>query len=220
MTLGIGGSTEKMKVRKILNICIAVIVPVAWLMMTVGGGGTLSENGIGNLKYFTVQSNIMEGIASVIWLVVQGGDEVAKARAELFKYISAASVMLTFTTVMVFLGPLYGYPMMLKGANLFFHLIVPLMAFAEMIFLTDADFKLRDNNMAAVPPLIYGALYLLNVIINGIGEWPDTNDWYLFLTWGYPTGILIFACICAVTWLIALLMRKFSLHPSSKRGGK
>ena len=47
-----------------------------------------------------------------------------------------------------------------------------------------------------------------NNLINGIGEWPDTNDWYLFLTWGYPVGVLIFIVICAVTWLLGLAMRK------------
>ena len=57
-------------------------------------------------------------------------------------------------------------------------------------------------------PLIYGAFYLGNNLINGIGEWPDTNDWYFFLAWGYPVGILIFAVTCAVTWLLGLMMRK------------
>ena len=58
--------------------------------------------------------------------------------------------------------------------------------------------------------LVYGAVYLANIGINGIGEWPETNDWYLFLSWGYPTGILIFAIICLVTWLIGLMMRKLN----------
>ena len=59
---------------------------------------------------------------------------------------------------------------------------------------------------------ISGAGYLLNNIINGIGEWPDTNDWYSFLTWGYPAGIAIFAVICAVTWLLGLAMRKLQKY--------
>jgi hypothetical protein len=57
-------------------------------------------------------------------------------------------------------------------------------------------------------PVIYGVFYLGNNIINGIGEWPDTNDWYFFLAWGYPVGILIFAVICGVIWLLGLAMRK------------
>ena len=199
---------KRWRIRRIVNICIAILVPAAWLMMALGGEGTLSENGFGNLKYFTVLSNIMEGIASVVWLAAQNKDEKSRIKADRFKYISAAAVMLTFTTVMVFLGPLYGYSSMFVGANLFFHLLIPLISAAEIIFLAENGFSVRDNNLAVLPPLIYGVMYLGNVLINGIGEWPDTNDWYLFLAWGYPVGILIFACICLVTWLLAFAMRK------------
>jgi hypothetical protein len=59
-----------------------------------------------------------------------------------------------------------------------------------------------------IPPLLYGTVYLLNNVINGRGEWPDTNDWYAFLAWGYPAGIAIFGVICGVTWLLGFMMRK------------
>lgn len=199
---------DKGKARKILNICIAVIVFASWLLMAFGGEGDLSENGIGNLKFYTVLSNIMEGIASAVWLASRGPDGRKTAGAERFKYISAAAVMLTFATVAFFLGPLYGYSSMFKGANLFFHLLIPLAAAAEIIFLTDFDYSARDNAIAVLPVLIYGIFYIANILINGRGEWPDTNDWYWFLAWGYPVGILIFAVLCLATWLLALMLRK------------
>ena len=130
------------------------------------------------------------------------------ARAELLKYIAAAAVGLTCVTVLVFLGPLYGYPAMFAGGSLYMHLLTPLAAIAEIIFLSDHTYTRKDNRLVILSPLIYGAVYLGNNLINGIGEWPDTNDWYLFLTWGYPVGIFIFAVICAVTWLLGLAMRK------------
>ena len=109
---------------------------------------------------------------------------------------------------MVFLGPLYGYAAMFTGANLFFHMIVPVSAIAEIVLLSDQTYTVRDNNLAVIPPLIYGAVYLINIALNGIGEWPDTNDWYQFLAWGYPVGIFIFAVICLVTWSLGFFMRK------------
>jgi len=109
---------------------------------------------------------------------------------------------------MVFLGPLYGYPAMLVGANLFMHLITPVTAIAEVIFLSDVEYTRRDNALVMISPLLYGSFYLGNIAINGIGEWPDTNDWYLFFTWGFPVGMVIFAVIFAVTWLLGFLMRK------------
>ena len=191
-----------------MNILIVIMVAVTWIMMALFGDGTLAENGFGNLKYFTVLSNFLAGIASIFWLAEVRKNGKATGRTERFKYIAATAVGLTFTTVMVFLGPLYGYAMMLKGVNLFFHLIIPVTAMAEIVFLSDMPFTRRDNNLTIVPPLIYGIFYVANLMINGVGEWPDTNDWYLFLTWGNTVGALILASILAVTWLIGLLMRK------------
>jgi hypothetical protein len=201
-------------VRRIVNICIAVMVAGAWLGMLLLGGGDLASRGIGSMKYFTVLSNILCGIAAVIWLV-QERKGVSKA-AERFKYVAAAAVALTFTVVIVFLGPLYGYPEMFEGANLWLHLIIPVTAIAEIIFLSDAKYTRRDNDLTAIPPFLYGLFYLANILINGIGEWPDTNDWYLFFRWGYPIGIVIYAVIMLVTWLLAFIMRK----AQSKVNGK
>ena len=199
---------DKTGIRKIVNIIIAITVACSWIAIFVSSSGTLMHNGINSLKYFTVLSNLLEGAASVIWLVSTRRNGKASARAELLKYIAAAAVGLTCVTVLVFLGPLYGYPAMFAGGSLYMHLLTPLAAIAEIIFLSDATYTRRDNRLVVLSPLIYGALYLGNNLINGTGEWPDTNDWYLFLTWGYPVGILIFAVICAVTWLLGLAMRK------------
>ena len=199
---------DRTSIRKIINIIIVITVAGSWIAIFVSSSGTLMHNGINSLKYFTVLSNLLEGAASVIWLISTRKNGKASARAELLKYIAAAAVGLTCVTVLVFLGPLYGYPAMFAGGSLYMHLLTPLAAIAEIIFLSDATYTRRDNRLVVLSPLIYGALYLGNNLINGTGEWPDTNDWYLFLTWGYPVGILIFAVICAVTWLLGLAMRK------------
>ncbi|MBR3125542.1 MAG: hypothetical protein IKF42_09055 [Mogibacterium sp.] len=199
---------DRIGIRKILNIIIAIVVAGSWVAIFVSSSGTLMHNGINSLKYFTVLSNLLEGIASVIWLVSTRRNGKASARAELLKYIAAAAVGLTFVTVLVFLGPLYGYPAMFAGGSLYMHLLTPVAAIAEIIFLSDFTYTRKDNRLVVLSPLIYGAFYLGNNIINGIGEWPDTNDWYFFLAWGYPAGILIFVIICIVTWLLGLMMRK------------
>ena len=198
------------RIRKIVNVFIIIAVMGSWLTMTFYGNGTLSENGLRNLRFFTILSNLLAALAAAIWLAVSGRSDAGRRTAERLKYIAAAAVGLTFTVVMVFLGPLYGYPMMFAGPNLFLHLLVPLTAIAEVIFLSDAVYTARDNALAVIPTLLYGAVYLLNNYINGTGEWPDTNDWYSFLRWGYPVGIAIFLIACVITWLIGLLMRKCS----------
>lgn len=195
---------NKKRIRQIVNVFLVLAVAGSWLVMFAFGEGALANSGIRSLKYFTTLSNLFVGFAAAIWLVSSCKSE----RIESLKYVAAAAVGLTCITVLVFLGPLYGYPAMFAGGNLFMHLITPVVAIAEIIFLSDAHYTRKDNLMVIIPPLIYGVFYLGNVYINGFGEWPDYNDWYMFLTWGYPVGMLIFAIICVVTWLIGLAMRK------------
>ena len=199
---------NRTSIRKILNIILVITVAGSWISIFFSASGTLMHNGINSLKYFTVLSNLFEGVASVIWLVSTQKNGRASDRAELLKYIAAAAVGLTCVTVLAFLGPLYGYPAMFAGGSLYMHLLTPVVAIAEIIFLSDFTYTRKDNRLAVLSPLIYGVFYLGNNIINGIGEWPDTNDWYFFLAWGYPVGILIFVIICIVTWLLGLVMRK------------
>ena len=198
-------------IRLILNIIMAGAVVGAWIHMFFAGGGVLSGEGLSNLRYYTVLSNILEGIASIIWVVAL---TAAKAKAvslprwvEILKYIAAVSVFLTFTIVALFFVPLYGHAMLYQGANLWFHLIIPVLAVVEMLVLSDYKVTARDNRLALYPTILYGVVYTSNNLINGIGDWPDGNDWYGFLLWGYPVGILIFVCIGVATWCLGRLIR-------------
>jgi hypothetical protein len=69
---------------------------------------------------------------------------------------------------------------------------------------------------AAVPTLLYGLGYMTNILINGMGgQWPDTNDFYAFLSWGWPVGIVIFAAITLTAFGAACIFRAIS----NKRSG-
>ena len=189
-----------MNKRKVLNIIIFLIVLITWLRMVFAPSDVLlTARGLASLKYFTVLSNLFEGIACVIWLF-NGNEKI--------KYAAAVSVTLTLIVVLTFLGPLYGYVAMFIGVSFWMHLIVPVAALLEVIFRSKASFDLKDNLLACLPMGIYGIYYIGNNIINGIGEWPFTNDWYGFLTWGYPIGIMFYTIILFVVFLIGFAIRK------------
>ena len=86
------------------------------------------------------------------------------------------------------------------------HGIVPLAAMAECIVFNSERLSVRDNLWAVFPMLIYGILYLGNIIINGI----PGNDWYGFMLWGYPGGAAALVIIVCVTYLIGLVLRKLN----------
>ena len=209
------------RIRRYVNIFLVLATIGAWLVMCFFADGMLAQTGLRSLKYFTVLSNLLAGVAASAWLISTGKEGNASAgaseRIERLKYIAAAAVGLTFATVAGFLGPIYGYPAMFQGANLFLHLIAPVTAMLEIIFISDAVYTRRDNLMVVIPPFLYGMGYLANILINGIGTWPDTNDWYFFFAWGYPVGILIYAILIFVTWMLGLMMRKLQQKRIEKK---
>ena len=127
---------------------------------------------------------------------------------EKIKYIAAVSVSVTFIVVMVFLGPLFGYAAMFYGVSFWLHGVVPLCAIFEFLFCNRTKFSQKDSLLAALPMMIYGLFYVGNILINGVGEWPHSNDWYGFMSWGYPIGFAIYFFISLATWAFALFLKK------------
>ncbi len=191
------------RIRIIVNIAIAVCVFGAWLGMFVRGGELLASVGVRSLRYFTVLSNLLEGIASIILAaaLIRGKDS---ERLGVLKLVAATAVGLTFTVVMVFLGPLFGYPAMFRGANLWLHLIVPLAALAEFVLFNERDIPKKKCLWVASSPLVYGLFYLANILANGA----PGNDFYGFTLWGMPVAFVIFALIIAGILLMGRMLTK------------
>ena len=191
------------KIKVIANIFMVITVFAAWgYMFTNKEPGALASAGIMNLRYFTVLSNIAEGIVSLVWVILflmkKSSDTIDRA-----KYVAAVSVALTFATIAFFLGPIYGHLSMYQGANFWFHLIIPIIAMIEYIFAGGKVVGQKENLIAVIPMLLYGCVYLVNVLIRGV----EGNDWYGFVNWGLPIGILIFAIMCLATYGMGLVLR-------------
>ena len=196
--MGYNINDMKKTARIILNAFLAVMILIQWVILATGiPDSSFMSGGLRTLKYFTVLSNLLEAAACIIWIITEN---------EKIKYVAAASVGLTFTVVMVFLGPLFGYLMMFTGPSLWMHGIVPLAAMAEMIIFNREKMTVRDNLRAVFPMFIYGIFYLGNIIINGI----PGNDWYGFMLWGYPGGAAALVIIICVTYGIGLVLRKLN----------
>ena len=203
----------------LLNVLIVVFAVAGTILMLFfrSNDPTLQAKGVANLKYFTVLSNEACGIVALVCLVqrLRG-----KRQPMLAKLTAAAAVGLTFLTIAAFLGPLYGMLKMYHGANFFFHLVLPLTAMAEFVLSSDEEVEEESTGtsesreipfgwtfFSMIPVLAYGAAYLTNILVNGVGVWPDTNDFYGFVNWGLPVGIGIFAVLLLVTWGIACALR-------------
>ena len=194
--------------RIAVNVFTAIMPFAAWFMMFEGPGGVLSSRGMESLKYFTILSNLLEGFASLGWLLALRASRRVRHFAEVIKFIACICVFLTFDTVMVFLGPMFGYASMFAGPNLWLHLVIPLAALFEVLFLMREPVSVREAASGVFPIVVYGCFYIGNILINGRGDERRRNDFYGFVTWGIPAGVLIFAFIIAVMLGAAMLLRK------------
>ena len=192
------------------NAAIAVLTAFAWCQMMFGWGwenAPLSGLGLSTLKYFTIQSNLLSAIVSaacVVFYLREPGKPLPRWLHGM-RLVATTGVTLTCITVEAFLPPvLYGYASMHAGANLWFHLLLPLMAIASFCaFEADRPMPLRWTFAAIVPMALYGTGYLANILANGI----PGNDWYGFSAWGMERTPIVFAVMVSVVWLIALGLR-------------
>ncbi len=210
----------------VLNILEVIFTVIGVVLMAVRNGGMFTAAGWNNLKYFTVLSNIFCGIVAAAYLVAaarhkgtegkpadgenrlpkDGSSQPVSTGMTIMKLISATAVAVTFLMIAGFFGPLYGWLKLYKGSNFWFHLVIPVLAMVEFCLL-ESTISFRLVWTAVLPALVYGAFYLANNLINGTGEWPDSNDWYGFLNWGLPVGIVIFFGVAAVSFGIACALR-------------
>ena len=199
------------KIYKIINIAanllIFLLMVVAVIVMIyVRESGALQESSWSALKYFTVLSNIFAGLTALMSAIYLFIDRKS-ILLNVLKFASTVSVALTFLTVILFLGPIYGYGLMYQNANLFMHLIVPVLAILQLLLLEERDENLNfiTNFYAVVPMIAYGIFYMTNVIYHG--GYGDINyDWYQFAAKGLGLGLVSFLVMAIVTFLISLLL--------------
>ena len=206
-------SKHKQKTAEIiLNLIIVGLTAAGIILMLTGRPeeGALQSSGIENFKFYTVLSNVFCGIIALVQLIfILLKKDTDKIRV--LKLAAVVGVAITFAVVAFMFGPLYGYPQFYKRGNLFFHLLEPLAAIAEFILIRREKMPFRYTVFAAIPTLLYGIGYLLNILINGIGgPWPYTNDFYAFLSWGWPVGIAIFTGIPLTAFAVACVFRAIS----------
>ena len=200
----------------ILNLIIVIFTVIGIILMltSVAEEGALQSSGIENFKFYTVLTNVFCGIVALIYLVCIFAKKGTEKMAAL-KLAAVCGVAITFAVVAFMFGPLYGFPNFYKRGNLYFHLLLPVTAMIEFIAVKRRKMPFRYTVFAAIPTLLYAIGYLTNILINGLGgPWPDTNDFYGFLNWGWPVGIVIFTGIPLTAFAVACIFRAVS----NKRG--
>lgn len=209
---------RKIAVAITLNSVVVIVTTAVILSFFMGNKDAFIRSGPQSFRFFTTDSNVFSMIGAMIMIpfelrVLTGRAEVLPRFAVVVKYVTTASVTLTFFTVMFFLGPVFGYHIFLDHTGIFTHLVSPMLAFYCFTLLeTDGEISFKNVLWALVPVLIYGSVYLTQVVFIGKaqGGW---EDFYYFNLGGYWYMSATTMFIASV--LISLLIR--ALHNSSCR---
>lgn len=201
---------KKILASLIINILIFTATAAVTVSYYFYSNNPFVATGLDSYMFFTTDSNILAAIASAVLIpfevqILRGKRERLPHFAVVFKYIGMTAVMLTFTTVMTLLLPQYDAGFLLLGTAFYMHLAGPLMALVSFVFLeTDSKIKLPETLLALIPSLLYGIVYLTQVVI--IGE--ENGGWADFYTFNKGGCWFITMPISLlVTYLIAVLTR-------------
>ncbi len=130
------------------------------------------KRGRSTMRFFTAQSNVLCAVTALLMC------QFPQSRLSwALKYIGTAAVTVTMLTVFLFLAPSMGkggLKQLLKGADLFLHLIVPLLALISFCVYEKRGMGFGMSLLGMLPVVLYGPWYLYKVIYAPEGKrWDD-----------------------------------------------
>ena len=204
-------SKKRLITSFIFNILEIILVIIGVILMFTIGSGALASNKIDVLKYFTLQSNLFMAAISLIvafyqFMMLKGKKKEVPYPLVVTNLVATCAVGVTFSVVIFILGRLYGYDKMYNQANLFFHLLAPVCALVNFLFIQkDQKVKFAHTPFGLLPCLSYGIVYFIVVAsLNGYGDLKI--DFYGFGTGGPLNGIINFAIILVITYVLILIL--------------
>ena len=224
---------KKLKISLTLNILIILMTIAACIIMFTGFKfmhaypTILQSTKIGMLRFFTVQSNLFAGIVSLIFAIkeiqnLRGKTSELSKRMYVLKLMSSTAVGLTFFVVFAYLGPItpYGVPALLMNANLFLHLIIPVLSILNFVCFERTDkLKFRNSFWGILPTVLYGIYYLTNVFIHMEEEKVSpVYDWYYFVQKGVWTAVIVVPVMLLITYIISLIIWRLNRSRKQLKG--
>jgi hypothetical protein len=193
----------------ILDILLVLSVFYAVFGMVFSkNDAVLVTSGLGAFKYYTVLSNMLCALTSlicVVYLLISKTESLPKALYIL--HLAGSSVVsVTLIVVLVYLGPSLGYGPMFSGVCFWLHLLAPVLAIISQILIKhEKSLKAVNTLWAVVPTIMYGIGYIAVNAANWTGKSNPMTDIYGFLKWGWGVGAVLLVAVCLLNWLMALL---------------
>ena len=208
---------KKLKYSIVINFLIVVFVILGCISMFTGFTfmkevNLLQLHGIQMFKFYTVDSNILMGVASLVFLIYEFKIVEKKIKeipriVYILKFVSTVTILLTFLVTIAYLGPLYGFYAMYNNTNLFFHLIIPILSLVTYVFFEKHEIGYKHAYYGIIPMLIYAVYYSLRIFahLNGKGV-SYKYDFYGFLGGNLNNVFIVAPVILVITYLLSIFV--------------
>ena len=143
----------------VINLIIAILTVIIAIGLFREGGKWNVQRGKRAFRYFTLQSNLLCAFASLCMCLFP--DEIW---AYYLKVVGTAGVTVTMFTVLLFLARIYGVRPLLKGSELFMHLLTPLMAIISLCVFERKGISFGAAFVGMIPVALYAPLYLYKTL--------------------------------------------------------
>ena len=214
----------KNKISIVLNSIIVILSIIGTIFMLegiefMGPEHTLAATRIEMFKFYTVDSNILMGVVSAVFIVfelrlIKGKIDIIPTQVYVLKLIGTVGVTLTFLTVVLYLGHIAenGFFSMFMNTNLFFHFIIPVLSMITFIFLEKTDqIKFKHTFIGTTTMLVYAVFYVINILLHiENGKVSPKYDWYWFVQQGIWSMIIVLPLMIVFTYIISLCLWKLN----------
>lgn len=191
----------------IFNLLVVVLGIVGLILSFI-------EHGVGNIAFYTRDSNYLAMVSCAIYCVFAIISFAKKTEMPhwvyTFRFISTACLMVTFIVVVAVLMPLMPeqpFTLLYSGSMLYQHTLCPILAIISLLaFETEQDLPKKYVLLSLIPTFVYAATLLtLNLLRVFQGPYffleVYNQPWYMTLFWG--------VVILGIAAIISLLLRLF-----------
>lgn len=200
-----------MKKRLIIRLIIDAFISLNVVICILYGlikitDDPINPTGVVLFRYFTILSNLYLAIIfgiDIIYVIkkLKNDEYEIPNLIYLLRINSVSTVLITLFTVFFFLSFIIPLGYLLKGSNLFLHLINPLVSFIGILLLDLKNYSFKYYLFTYIPFVAYGILYLIMVV--ALKSWPDfygfnshnfKDLWYVstFVMLGFVFLIILF----------------------------
>ncbi len=207
-----------------MNICIFLLelFSVLWMFSGLrlpGTGDALTAERMAMFKFFTIDSNILMGIISLI-VAIQQKRVLSEKVKELHKGYTVLALMgtvgvtLTMIVTVFYLAPTFenGWFVCFNNSNFFLHLINPLASIlAFTMFEKSTKLKFKDTLWGLLPLCLYAIFYVSNAAVhseNGIVN--PGYDFYGFFIFGLKSGFIVLPLIILITFGLSVCLYRLN----------